>query len=220
MKSLCRDILNRIPKENDLIICMIISRDSDGMRYGIWHDGRIYSKSHRPYGANLVKSVPSNFYIVENPVEKELQIKEELIQNLNDYINMENMNKKTKPLKASEYIVGHCYEDRNGYKHVYLGKGKVTGGRFDFEGYLYLPMDMVSSGVFPAFKTGKLNAGPYMMPHSVYRKERRLIHIKDLGKVIDIIDNPCVITNTEEDINKYGVPQNMTVELFDIKKER
>ena len=81
-------------------------------------------------------------------------------------------------------------------------------------------MDMVSSGVFPVFKTGKLNAGPYIMPHSIYREDKRLSHIRDLGKVIDIIDNPCVITNTEEDINKYGVPQNMTVELFDIKKER
>lgn len=218
MKSLCRDILNRIPKENDLIICMIISRDSDGMRYGIWHDGKVYSKS--PNRANLVKSVPSNFYIVENAVEKELQIKEKLMQDLNNQINKENMIKKTKPLKASEYIVGHCYEDRKGYKHVYLGRGKVTGGRFDFEGYLYLPMDMVSSGVFPAFKTGKLNAGPYIMPHSIYREERRLSHIKDLGKVIDIIDNPCVITNMEENINKYGVPQNMTVELFDVKKEK
>ena len=217
------DILGRTPKENDLIICMIISRDSDGMRYGIWHDGKVYSKSR--YSADLIKSVPCNFYIVENAVEKELQIKEKLIQDLNDYINKENMYKKTKPLKASEYIVGHCYEDRKGHKHVYLGKGRVTYlGRgsviYDFEGYLYLPLSIVSVGAFPAFKSCKLDSDSYLMPHSIYREERRLSHIKDLGKIIDIIDNPCVITNSEEGIDKYGVPRNITVELFDVKKEK
>ena len=217
------DILGRTPKENDLIICMIISRDSDGMRYGIWHEGKVYSKSR--YSADLIKSVPRNFYIVENAVEKELQIKEKLIQDLNDYINKENMYKKTKPLKASEYVVGHMYEDRNGYRNIYLGKGRVTAtsdgiNNYNFEGYLYLPLSIVSSGFFPAFKTCKLNAGPYIMPHSIYREERRLSHIRDLGKAIDIIDNPCVITNSEEGIDKYGVPRNITIELFDVKNEK
>ena len=89
------DILGRTPKEFDLILTMIVSRDSDGMRYGIWHKNMIYSTSRYHYTRSVVKSVPSNFYIIENPIDKELEVKEKellgksvTIKHANDIISV------------------------------------------------------------------------------------------------------------------------------------
>lgn len=212
MKSSHMDILGRVPKENDLILTMIVSRDSDGMRYGIWHKNMIYSISKYHYVNSMVKSVPSNFYIVENPTDKELDIKENLVTEVNKQIEFDNI----KPLKSSEYVIGHMYEDRKGNKRVYLGSGKIkcSDGK-KYEGYLYLSAWHLN--IISVIKSHTLEKPLSGSSFECFKVKKSFV--KDLGKVIDIVDNPCVFSNSKEWVKSY-YPKTVTIELFDVKNEK
>jgi len=71
------DVLGREVKENDLVLGMVISRDSDGIRFGV-SDGKSVTWSTRNCGCTF-KSVMSNIYLIENPSEKELEIKQQIV---------------------------------------------------------------------------------------------------------------------------------------------
>lgn len=118
------DILGRELKDGDLCIGMAIGRNSHGMHIGIFKGSSVcylsYNKKH------VDKSCTSNTYLIENPTEKELEIKNK-VQKLLDEEEKERKRKaslKTIPLGKLE--VGGVYKDAQGFNYVYLGKRKVV----------------------------------------------------------------------------------------------
>lgn len=144
-----KDILGREIPEGSLVIGMIVSRDSDGMRFGVFRDNQCV---WRKYG--LMKSKPRNVYLVENPSQQELKIKQEILEELNKK-ELEEKQKKDerkllKRIPTKQLVIGEIYKDDKGGKWVYFGlssvKTTVTDGygRHVKEpeikhGYCYLP---------------------------------------------------------------------------------
>lgn len=132
-----QDILGRELKENDLVLGMVISRNSDGIRFGVYNGTSV---NWRNSGASTM----CNLYLIENPSEKELKIKQGIIDKLaKEKQEKEAAEAKRKALKripTKELIIGETYEDDRGYRMVYLGKGSVSNSYTrEFEqGYIYL----------------------------------------------------------------------------------
>lgn len=118
------DILGRELKDGDLCIGMAIGRNSHGMHIGIFQGSSVCYLSYSEKSVN--KSCTSNTYLIENPTEKELEIKNK-VQKLLDEEEKERKRKanlKTIPLGKLE--VGGVYKDVQGLNYVYLGKRKVV----------------------------------------------------------------------------------------------
>lgn len=118
-----KDILGRELKDGDLCIGMAIGRDSRGMHIGVFQGSSVVYL--RWDDKSLSKSSTSNTYLIENPTEQELAIKEKveklLIEEENERARKASL--KTIPLKDLE--VGGIYKSTNGSMHIYLGKRKV-----------------------------------------------------------------------------------------------
>lgn len=118
-----KDILGRELKDGDLCIGMAIGRDSRGMHIGVFKGQSVVHLSRDE--KYISKSSTSNTYLIENPTEQELAIKEK-VQKLLDEEEKERARKaslKTIPLKDLE--VGGIYKSTQGDTYIYLGKRKV-----------------------------------------------------------------------------------------------
>ena len=119
-----KDILGRELKDGDLCIGMAIGRNSHGMHIGVFQGSSIaYLSDSEKY---LNKSCTSNTYLIENPTDQELIIKEK-VQNL--LIEEENERKRKANLKTiplSKLEVGGIYMTTQGLTYLYLGKRKVV----------------------------------------------------------------------------------------------
>lgn len=117
------DILGRELKDGDLCVGMAIGRNSQGMHIGVFKGSSIaylsYSKD------SIVKSCTSNTYLIENPTEQELAIKNEIKKFL---IHEETERKRKASLKTiplSKLEVGGIYKTTQNELYIYLGKRKV-----------------------------------------------------------------------------------------------
>jgi hypothetical protein len=137
-----KDILGRELKENDLVLGMVISRDSDGLRFGVFNGISV----HWGYkdGRLAATSIMHNMYLIENPSEQELKIKQKIIDAViriqKEKDESEARRKALKRIPTKELIIGESYEDDKGDKYVYLGKGSVVESyrKTTKEGYIYL----------------------------------------------------------------------------------
>ena len=118
-----KDILGRELKDGDLCIGMAIGRKSHGMHIGVFKGQSVAHLTRNE--KSLSKSSTSNTYLIENPTEQELAIKEK-VEKLLAEEESERARKaslKTIPLKDLE--VGGIYKSTNGRTYIYLGKRKV-----------------------------------------------------------------------------------------------
>lgn len=119
-----RDILGREVPEGALVIGMTIGRGSDGMRFGI-AQGESYVWKH--WG--LTKSRVFNVYLVENPSEQELRIKQEILDEIHKKeLANEQKKQQRKALKripTKQLVIGGHYTDDKGRDWCYLGKATV-----------------------------------------------------------------------------------------------
>lgn len=118
-----KDILNRELKDGDLCIGMAIGRDSHGMHIGVFKGQSVVHLSRDE--KSISKSCTSNTYLIENPTEQELAIKDK-VEKLLAEEEKERVRKaslKTIPLKDLE--VGGIYKSTQGDTYIYLGKRKV-----------------------------------------------------------------------------------------------
>ena len=119
-----KDLLGRELKDGDMCIGMAIGRDSRGMHLGIFQGSSVVYLSYNEEYLN--KSCTSNTYLIENPTEKELVVKDK-IQKLMDKEAEERERKanlKTIPLSKLE--VGGIYKTTQDQFYMYLGKRTVT----------------------------------------------------------------------------------------------
>lgn len=136
-----KDILDRELKKNDLVLGMTIGRYSDGIRFGVFNGSGIYWQRHR----GVMTSTVTNVYLIENPLEQELEIKKNILDAV-DKIRREKdeakaKRKALKRIPTKDLVIGETYVADDGYKYVYLGIGSVTRGDYPCgteRGYIYL----------------------------------------------------------------------------------
>lgn len=118
------DILGRELKDGDLCIGMAIGRNSHGMHIGVFQGSSVVHLTWNE--KSLSKSSTSNTYLIENPTEQELAIKEKVEKLMEEEKNerARKASMKTIPLKDLE--VGGIYKTTQGITFVYLGKRKVV----------------------------------------------------------------------------------------------
>ena len=119
-----KDILGRELKDGDLCIGMAIGRNSHGMHIGVFQGSSVVYLSYNDNYLN--KSCTSNTYLIENPTEKELEIKEKVQKLLNEEENERKRKASLKTIPLSKLEIGGVYKTTQGYTYVYLGKRKVT----------------------------------------------------------------------------------------------
>ena len=117
------DILGRELKDGDLCIGMAIGRHSGGMHIGVFQGSSVvYLSGYKDY---LNKSCTSNTYLIENPTEQELAIKEKVQKLLVEEENERKRKATIKTIPLSKLEIGGIYKTTQGDMYVYLGKRKV-----------------------------------------------------------------------------------------------
>lgn len=117
------DILGRELKDGDLCIGMAIGRNSHGMHIGVFQGSSVAYPSGS--GKYLNKSCTSNTYLIENPTEQELAIKEQTLKLLKEEEGERKRKASLKTIPLSKLEVGGIYKTTQGHYYMYLGKRKV-----------------------------------------------------------------------------------------------
>lgn len=146
-----RDVLDNEINPGDFVIGMIVSRDSDGIRFGIANEKTItWGSFYNDEIFSLTTSTVRNIYKLVNLSEKEWDIKTKLEKKIEGKKqNEERLKAEKKALKriqSKDLIIGKSYEGekRSGNRFIYLGYGSVRevdsrGDDEDFkEGFIYL----------------------------------------------------------------------------------
>ena len=118
-----KDILGRELKDGDLCIGMAIGRNSSGMHIGIFKGQSVVRLGWME--KSLSKSSARNIYLIENPTEQELVIKEKISKMLEEEVNERARKASLETIPLKELEVGGVYKDAHECRYVYLGKRKV-----------------------------------------------------------------------------------------------
>lgn len=116
-----KDILGRELKDGDLCIGMAIGRNSSGMHIGIFQRSSVVHLSYD----GISKSCTRNTYLIENPTEQELEIRDKIQQLLDKEENERKRKASLKTIPLSKLEVGGIYKTTQGDTYMYLGKRKV-----------------------------------------------------------------------------------------------
>ena len=123
------DILGRELKDGDLCIGMAIGRNSRGMHIGVFKGSSVVYLS--PYNEEYIyKSCTSNTYLIENPTEQELVIKEKVLKLLAKEEEERKRKAGMKTIPLSKLEVGGIYKTIQNDLYMYLGKRKVIFEEF------------------------------------------------------------------------------------------
>lgn len=200
-----KDILNRELHDYDLVIGMIISRHSDGMRFGVWKDNSVFWE-------NGTRSNVRNIYLVGNPSKEETVIKNKICEKIEEQGKAKEV--KLKYIKPKELGIGRIYETAIGLRFAYLGRGNLdiisNNKENSSYGYLYL--------YNPSYLSDGLKSKSYdkfinlTNLFSCLKSKKKFI--EDTGESIEITDNPCIITEAYENIcgDKWFTKVSITLE--------
>ena len=166
-----KDILGRELKDGDLCIGMAIGRNSHGMHIGVFQGSSVVHLSYNE--KSISKSCTSNTYLIENPTEQELVIKEKVQKLLIEEENERKRKANLKTIPLSKLEVGGIYKTTQGKMYVYLGKRKVifealcrktkkeeSGNCF---AYVYSVKDKTDDEILD----NALNINTYREPHNI-----------------------------------------------------
>lgn len=119
-----KDLLGRELKDGDMCIGMAIGRNSSGMHLGVFQGSSVVYLSHNEEYIN--KSCTSNTYLIANPTDKELEIKNKIQKFLIEEANEKERKAKLKTIPLIKLEVGGIYKTTYGQTYMYLGKRQVT----------------------------------------------------------------------------------------------
>ena len=120
-----KDVLGRELKDGDMCVGMAIGRNSSGMHIGVFQGSSVcyLGGYHDDY---INKSCTGNTYLIENPSEQELEIKEKIQKLLDEEENERKRKASLKTIPLSKLEVGGIYKSTQGDTYAYLGKRKVA----------------------------------------------------------------------------------------------
>lgn len=209
-----KDILGRELQDGDMCIGMAIGRYSHGMRIGVFKGASVvYLGTNESY---IDKSHTSNTYLIENPTEKELEIK----YKINTFLQQEEEERKKKasvktiPLNRLE--IGGIYKDVNGRIYVYLGKRKVTLEDFyrdnkeEKEGQCFVYIYSIDNKTDDGIRDEILTIDTYRRTHSVdvLKGNKRLV---ELIRKVDLEFPLVKIAKNAE--GWYGMPDDFKLTI-------
>lgn len=119
-----KDLLGRKLNDGDMCIGMAIGRNSPGMHLGVFQGSSVAYLSHNEEYIN--KSCTSNTYLIANPTDEELEIKNKIQKLLIEEANERERKANLKTIPISKLEVGGIYKTTQGQTYMYLGKRKVT----------------------------------------------------------------------------------------------
>ena len=119
-----KDLLGRELKDGDMCIGMAIGRNSRGMHLGIFQGSSVVYLSHNEDYLN--KSCTSNTYLIENPTEKELKVRNKIQKLLDEEEKERERKANLKTIPLSKLEVGGIYKTTQGDFYLYLGNRTVT----------------------------------------------------------------------------------------------
>ena len=119
-----RDLLGRELKDGDMCIGMAIGRDSRGMHLGIFQGSSVVYLSYNEEYIN--KSCTSNTYLIENPTEKELEVRDKIQKLMDEEAKERERKANLKTIPLSKLEVGGIYKTTQDQYYMYLGKRTVT----------------------------------------------------------------------------------------------
>ena len=202
-----KDILNRELHDYDLVIGMIISRYSDGMRFGVWKDNNVVWE-------NGIRSNVRNVYLVGNPNEQETAIKNKIIEKIEEHEKAKGV--KVEYIKSKELKIGNIYETVSGQRFAYLGKGTINilsnKEENSSSGYLYLYRP---SYLQNGLKSESFDKNIYLINLFSCLKSKKKF-VKDAEESIEIMDNPCIITETYEQVWGYKKFTKVSITLEEV----
>lgn len=119
-----RDLLGRELKDGDMCIGMAIGRNSHGMHLGVFQGQSVVYLSYNE--EHLNKSCTSNTYLIENPTEKELEVRDKIQKLMAKEMKERERKANLKTIPLSKLEVGGIYKTTQGNFYMYLGKRTVT----------------------------------------------------------------------------------------------
>lgn len=119
-----KDLLGRELKDGDMCIGMAIGRNSRGMHLGIFQGSSVVYLSHNEEYIN--KSCTSNTYLIENPTEKELEVRDKIQKFLDEEVKERDRKASLKTIPLNKLEVGGIYKTTQDQFYMYLGKRKVA----------------------------------------------------------------------------------------------
>lgn len=193
-----KDILGRELKDGDLCIGMAIGRNSSGMHIGIFKGQSVVHLSWNE--KSLSKSCTSNTYLIENPTEQELAIKEKIEKLLEEEEAERQRKASLKKIPLKELKVGGIYKDAQGGTYVYLGKRKVVfedlwrKTKSEDEGHCFSYVWNAENKADGAILNDVLEINTYRGRHNidVLKGSKKLI------EMVKKIDLKFPLTNTQE----------------------
>lgn len=123
-----KDILGRELHDGDMAVGMAIGRHSRGMHVGVIQGSSVcrLAQSYSGDSEWLEKSSTSNTYLIENPTEREIEIKRKIETLLQQEEEKRKKKAAIKTIPLSKLEIGGIYKGINENYYVYLGKRKVT----------------------------------------------------------------------------------------------
>ncbi len=107
-----------------MCIGMSIGRNSSGMHLGVFQGSSVVYLSYN--GEYINKSCTSNTYLIANPTEEELVVKNKIQKLLIEEANERERKANLKTITLSKLEVGGIYKTIQDQTYMYLGKRKVT----------------------------------------------------------------------------------------------
>lgn len=177
-----KDILGRELKDGDLCIGMAIGRNSSGMHIGVFQGSSVVRLS----GSNtLHKSCTINTYLIENPTEEELVIKNKILKLLEEEAALRERKSKMKTIPLSKLEVGGVYKSTNDNYYLYLGKRKVT-----FKNLMRRAEETQEGQCFLYIWRIDLNSDDIVSVErmiNTYRNEHKIIILKGNKKLTELV---------------------------------
>ena len=118
-----KDLLGRELKDGDMCIGMAIGRNSSGMHLGVFQGSSVVYLSYNEEYIN--KSCTSNTYLIANPTDQELEIKNKIQEFLEEEAKERERKANLKTIPLSKLEVGGIYKTTQDQAYIYLGKRKV-----------------------------------------------------------------------------------------------
>lgn len=112
------DILNRNIKDYDLVVGKGTGRYVHGMSLGVWLGKSMFD-------ADGSRRSMSDVYLIENPTEKELEIKNVILEKIKAKEEEANKKKSAEYISPSKLIRGGIYQTYDGISYLFLGKNSV-----------------------------------------------------------------------------------------------
>jgi hypothetical protein len=199
-----KDILGRELKDGDLCIGMAIGRDSRGMHIGVFKGSSVVHLSRNE--KSISKSCTSNTYLIENPTEEELIIKDK-VQRLLIEEEIERQRKASlKTIPLSKLEVGGIYKTTQDITYMYLGKRKVIfedlwrRTKSEEEGHCFAYVYSIKDKTDDEILDDILNINTYSMSHNIDVLKGN----KKLTEMVRKVNLEFPLVKTEESSYRYS----------------